>query len=290
VVRQKAAVTLKPAKTNFMQDSAQPFLRWAGSKKKLLPKLSLFYDGKNERYVEPFVGSGTLFFKVRPKKAVLGDVNRELISTYREVKYRLPGLLNELRKLKKSKRLYNELRKRDPRTMTRAERAARFIYLNRFCFNGIYRTNLAGRFNVPYSGEKTGNLPTEEMLSKCARRLRNSKLIAGDFDETLKQVRVGDFVYMDPPFFVKRRRVFREYQSTPFSTVDIARLRCWIEKLDKRGISFVVSYAKCKEAKDLARGFNVKQVSVNRSVAGFTARRSRALELIITNVAPKEES
>jgi DNA adenine methylase len=279
----------KPPTSDVPNKRAQPFLRWAGSKKKLLPELSAYYDDNHNRYIEPFVGSASLFFRVKPERSVLGDINQELISTYREIKYRVPGVFRELRRLKKNKKTYLHLRKQNPQSMRPAQRAARFIYLNRFCFNGIYRTNLSGQFNVPYSGEKTGDLPSEEVLINCARRLRNSKLIAGDFDETLRHVRTGDFVYMDPPFFVKRRRIFREYDGVPFSNADIHRLRKWMEKMDKKRISFVVSYAKCKEAIELAKGFRTKQVTVVRSIAGFTARRSKAIELIITNIPPIKE-
>src|SRR5580658_5843889 len=131
-------------------DDCPPFLRWAGTKRRLLPILRTSGPSKHKRYVEPFAGSACLFFAIKPPKAILGDLNPELIATYMEVKHRIGGVLEELRKLPAADRHeYGRLRKADPKAMTKARRAARFIYLNRYCFNGIYRTNLKGQFNVP---------------------------------------------------------------------------------------------------------------------------------------------
>lgn len=130
-----------------------PFLRWAGSKRRLLPVLQTFWNDRHKRYVEPFAGSACLFFALRPPKAILGDLNPELVSTYREVKYRVDDVLNELATIPLADRgEYKRLRTSDPSELSGVQRAARFIYLNRFCFNGIYRTNLKGQFNVPFSG------------------------------------------------------------------------------------------------------------------------------------------
>lgn len=263
----------------------QPFLRWAGSKRKLVPKLSAYYGRDLNRYIEPFVGSASLFFDVMPNRAILGDINRELIFTYREVKYRLSDVLRELGKLRRSKKTYNRLRKLNVQSLTRAQRAARFIYLNRFCFNGIHRTNIKGEFNVPYSGEKTGRLPSRELLENCSRLMRGSRFVAGDFGKTLAHARAGDFVYMDPPFYVESKRVFKEYNGVPFSGKDIQRLRDWMVRLDRKKITFLVSYAKCKEARTLSKGFRTQQVTVRRSIAGFSKHRHRSREQLITNIS-----
>src|SRR5712692_10342112 len=168
------------------QDCA-PFLRWAGSKRRLLPILQTFWTEKHTRYIEPFAGSACLFFAIKPPRAVLGDLNPELIATYIEVKYRIAAVLKELKKLKPaSKREYERLRSIDISTLSPAARAARFIYLNRFCFNGIYRTNLLGQFNVPYSGDRCGDVPKDEAFKKCSSRLRHARFVNGDFENVLK--------------------------------------------------------------------------------------------------------
>src|SRR5713226_799695 len=163
------------------QDCA-PFLRWAGSKRSLLPILQAFWTKKHKRYIEPFAGSACLFFAIKPPKAILGDLNPELIATYVEVKYRIGAVLKELGILEPAdKKEYTRLRAIDIATLTPAARAARFIYLNRFCFNGIYRTNLLGQFNVPYSGNRCGGFPQPEVFRQCSTRLRSARFVNGDF-------------------------------------------------------------------------------------------------------------
>ena len=261
-----------------------PFLRWAGSKRQLLPVLKTFWTKKHLRYVEPFAGSACLFFSIKPRRAILGDLNSELIATYIEVKYRIAEVLKELARLgSANKEKYEWLRAIDPSTLTAPTRAARFIYLNRFCFNGIYRTNLAGQFNVPYSGVGCGNLPKEEVFRKCSQRLRKARFINTDFEGVLKQAVKGDLVYMDPPYAVRARRVFREYDPSTFTYEDTTRLRLWMERLDRAGIDFVVSYAESDEANLLKKNFSYRTVAVRRNIAGFASHRMCTNELLISN-------
>jgi len=268
---------------------ARPFLRWAGSKKRLLPILSAYSDRAFDRYVEPFAGSSRLFFEIAPRHALLGDINQDLMQTYLEVKYRLPSVLTELKQFRKNRATFKRLRDQEPGNLTRAQRAARFIYLNRYCFNGLYRTNKTGKFNVPYSGEKTGGISSKVLLRECSRILKRAKLIAGDFERTLSQSAPGDFIYMDPPFHASGRRIFKEYNDAGFNENDLKRLRNWLVKLDKMGVKFLVSYAKCKEAKVLSGGFNVRTVVVKRSIAGFGHKRRRSYELLISNFRPAKK-
>jgi DNA adenine methylase len=265
-------------------DGCPPFLRWAGSKRKLLPKLRTFWTKDHRRYVEPFAGSACLFFALKPSKAILGDLNRELISTFIEIKYRPSAVLRELAKLPPwSRKVYMRLRSLDALSLRPAARAARFVYLNRFCFNGIYRTNLSGQFNVPYSGDRCGDLPSDDVFRLCSRRLRGARLVVGDFERVLMQARKGDLVYMDPPYAVRGQRVFREYDPSTFTPEDIARLRAWMVRLNDAGISFLVSYAESEEADVLKRGFSYETISVQRNVAGFATHRAVTNELLISN-------
>lgn len=262
-----------------------PFLRWAGSKRRLLPVLQTFWTKKHKRYVEPFAGSACLFFAIRPPKAILGDLNPELIATFIEVKYRIAEVLKELKALRPEDRCeYLRLREIDISTMAPPARAARFIYLNRYCFNGIYRTNLAGKFNVPYSGVRCGSVPPDETFQKCSNRLRSARFVNGDFEKVLGQAEKGDLVYMDPPFAVRARRVFREYDPSTFTSDDIARLRKWMERLNARRISFVVSYAESEEADVLRKNFSCETVPVRRNIAGFVGSRVMTNEIVIANI------
>lgn len=167
-----------------------------------------------------------------------------------------------------------------------AGRAARFVYLNRLCFNGLYRTNRNGHFNVPYGAKGAGPLPDGPVLEAVSRCLRGVTLVPKDFSEVLDMVGPGDLVYMDPPYRVASRRVFREYQAGEFSSVDLNRLRAWLEKLDDQGIDFVVSYADSKEGRGLGEGFTAKRVRVTRNIAGFAKHRRIAYELMIFNTLP----
>ena len=260
----------------------QPLLRWAGSKRQLVPTLSQFFDpNRHERYVEPFAGSACLFFSLKPKKAILGDINGELIRTYRDIKYRGKDVTNCLRHFRKSKTEFLRRRKLNRQNLSRVDRAARFIYLNRCCFNGIYRTNRKGEFNVPYGGKGSGPIP--KSLRDHARALRSAVLVAGDFEKVLHRAKPGDFIYLDPPFSVDSRRVFREYDASQFDFGSIWRLRVCLEELAANKVSFLVSYAVCKEAWFLADGFQTKIVRVRRNIAGFAKHRRYARELLIFN-------
>ncbi len=261
-----------------------PFLRWAGSKRRLLPTLKTFWTKKHQRYLEPFAGSACLFFSIKPPKAILGDLNPELIATYIEVKYRIGAVLKELKSIgPANKQEYARLRAVDISTLTPAARAARFIYLNRFCFNGIYRTNLLGKFNVPYSGVGCGMLPDDEVFRMCSRLLQKARVINADFEKVLKQAVKGDLVYMDPPYAVRARRVFRQYDPSTFEHEDITRLRSWMEKLNRGGVDFVVSYAESDEAEMLKKDFSYQTVAVRRNISGFATHRAWTNELLITN-------
>ena len=264
------------------KSKVRPFLRWAGSKRQLLPEMSKYWGAGFKRYVEPFAGSACFFFDLQPERALLGDLNDELIATYLEIKYRVTDLVKELSKLEEGKESYYRLRETDVTTLDRAQKAARFIYLNRYCFNGLYRTNRSGKFNVPFGGSKTGLLPDKLSLEICSRLLKNTRLISGHFEKVLKKVELGDFVYMDPPFRVKEQRVFNEYNALTFGVKDLVALRKWMEELANKNIAFLVSYAESDEASVLYEGFDRQVVRVKRNIAGFADSRVHANEVLIS--------
>ena len=266
-------------------ETAQPLLRWAGSKRQIVPTLARYCNDNFKRYVEPFAGSACLFFHLAPQTALLGDINNELLATYRHVRLRYQEVSKLLRKMRKGEREYYKIRSLQPDRLPPAKRAARFIYLNRYCFNGLYRTNGSGGFNVPYGGRGSGSLPSSEALQRASSLLKRATLINGDFEKVLDRVKQGDFVYMDPPFSVSERRVFKEYDASIFGWKDIIRLRQRMDRLAKMRIPFVVSYVQSREAEYLAKGFNVSVVCVRRNISGFLASRSRCQELLISNLA-----
>lgn len=261
----------------------KPFLRWAGSKRQLVPVLLRYWQDHYQRYIEPFAGSAVLFFALSPQRAVLGDINADLIEAYVQVKANLQEVLTALREMPKGKTHYLRIRSIEASLLAPPERAARFIYLNRYCFNGLYRTNSSGQFNVPYGGQKTGRVPSEDRFRECSLSLQSAELVAGSFETVLSVVQRGDFVYMDPPYKVGAQRVFNEYDASAFSQDDLRALRDWMVRLDEQGIPFAVSYAESEEADFLRRGFSSRLVTVRRNIAGFAGSRKSANEFLISN-------
>lgn len=259
-------------------------IRWAGSKLQLLPKLRSFWKHDYARYVEPFAGSACLFFDLEPGQALLGDLNWELISALRALREDVELVLQCLRRLPIGKQHYYRIRGMDPRELSPAALSARFLYLNRFCFNGLYRTNQAGNFNVPYGPPKHPVRFDEDAIASAAQILRNARLLHADFEETLAEVEEGDLVYLDPPYAVQKRRLFREYLPKSFSHPDLPRLRRTLEKLDSKAISFVITYADSAESRRLLSDWQPRRIWVRRNIAGFAGARRGYYELLASNI------
>jgi DNA adenine methylase len=258
-------------------------LRWAGSKRKQLSRLASFWSPDHKRYVEPFAGSACLFFEIAPAAAVLGDSNNELMEVYRVVRDAPEHLYHRLCCIRRDPTTYLRWRQLKPGSLDRETRALRFLYLNRNCFNGIYRTNLAGDFNVPM-GTRLGEYFSKHDLVRCSKLLQRATLVAGDFVKTLEGVRAGDLVYLDPPFAVTSRRIFREYGKKTFSTADIPRLSKCLAAIVKQKADFLVSYADCAEARVLAHEWHSVRLPIKRHIAGFAGDRRKAYEWLISNL------
>lgn len=263
-----------------------PLIRWAGSKRRLLPRLAEYWDAEQHlRYVEPFAGSSALFFYLDPREAVLNDLNSELMGAYEALISSPSYVFKIASQIDIGPETYYKVRAVDPITLGKFERAARFIYLNRFCFNGIFRTNKNGQFNVPYGGGRSGALPTLDRFEEIAERLARARLFSMDFELFVRQeVRAGDFVYLDPPYAVSNRRIFRQYDPNTFGTEDVERLAMLLDEIDARGASFLVSYAFCAEIKPLIKRWQARRVHTQRNIAGFTKHRRRAVEVMISNL------
>ncbi|MBF0333424.1 MAG: Dam family site-specific DNA-(adenine-N6)-methyltransferase [Alphaproteobacteria bacterium] len=261
-----------------------PFLRWAGSKRSVLPFLSRHVPARYERYIEPFAGSACLFFFVAPSRGVISDLNSELIETYLTVRQHPSETARILAEMPVSRGDYYVVRAMRSSDLNERERAARFIYLNRFCFNGLYRTNTLGKFNVPFGAPKNNSVPSERHLNACADLLWSSDIVCGDFETVVSNVvKDGDFVYLDPPFFQTSKRVFREYTAKPFMESDLVRLRELLQTIDGKGATFVVSYSYCPEVEEIFRGWKTTTIETQRNISGFAKHRRKAMELIVTN-------
>jgi DNA adenine methylase len=264
----------------------RPFLRWAGSKRLLLPKIAAYWNNKYERYVEPFAGSASLFFHLAPRRAVLADINAELINCLHMVAKHPAVIYKQFLMLPENRLVYNTLRSIEPHELTETDRAARFFYLNRYCFNGIYRTNREGHFNVPFSGRRCATPPTYREMLHASRLLRNATISCGDFEQVLlRHACAGDFVYLDPPYATTARRVFRQYHPDSFSANDLPRLTSVLSAIDRRGAAFVLSYAYCPEALRAFKRWNLEKVFALRNVSGFVSKRRKAAEIIVSNIA-----
>lgn len=275
------------AKMNVQKQSAvAPFLRWAGSKRKLLPRLMPIWErSAANRYIEPFVGSGAFFFAAAPEDAVLADTNRELIGTYRTVRRDPETVADTLARFPQDRSTFLRLRRERPDRLDPVTRAARFIFLNRLCFNGLYRTNQRGEFNVPFAPVKAGQVPDRTHLRAAASRLKKATLQAGDFETVINRVvQPGDFVYLDPPYAVANRRIFRQYSATTFGFDDLHRLAALLHCIDALGATFVLSYALCAESLNAFRSWPHVRVMTQRNIAGFAAHRRRSTELLVTNL------
>jgi len=228
-----------------------PLLRWAGSKSQVVRQLAAFAPSDAKRYVEPFAGSACLFFHLGPQRALLADINGELITTYAVLVDDPLGVDVALQALgpADSKRYY-EVRSLRPERLGSAARAARFLYLNRYCFNGLYRTNQLGDFNVPYGALRSGQLPTLEQLETYATRLADAELETADYVETCRKVVEGDFVYLDPPYAVKKEwRRGRHYTDDAFAVDDLAQLATVLGELNAIGLALGPGYSQAEHCR-----------------------------------------
>jgi DNA adenine methylase len=269
-----------------MRSSIKPksFIRWAGSKRQLVPLLSSCWPGDDYRYIEPFMGSACVFFSISPPRALLSDLNAELIGMFESVRQAPEAVYSSLLSIPMGAESYYTIRKMDPNLLIPTDRAARFLFLNRFCFNGLYRTNLKGEFNVPFASSRTGGYPSWDEFSLASNRLKNVDIRCGDFASILaSEVKDGDFVYLDPPYAVQNTRIFSQYGPQTFGLNDLERLRETLIKIDSSGALFLLSYADCDEAKHFFRDWPTTNVEVQRNIAGFAKHRRRAAEILVSN-------
>jgi len=274
----------KTSCTSRVSPPCRPFLRWAGSKRSVLPHLKQFVPSDYRRYIEPFAGSACFFFDLEPARAVLGDLNQDLIQTFATVRESPKRVASLLARMEKGEKAYYRIRAENPARLSQLRRAARFIYLNRFCFNGLYRTNIRGGFNVPFGRPKSASVPGADDLGRCADLLKRTALVAGDFEAVVKEfVKSGDLVYLDPPFFQRKRRMFRQYTAHPFSDCDLKRLGALLKFLDRLGATFIVSYAFCPEALATFAAWPKYRIRTQRNISGFADHRKIATELVFSN-------
>ena len=259
-----------------------PILRWAGSKKKLLPHLQAAAPSSFKTYIEPFVGSAVLFLLLRPKAAYLSDLNSDLIHAYEVISANPRRVWNILMSWPDDETFYYALRSCTPTSLNQYIRAARFIYLNRYCFNGVYRTNKEGGFNVS-RGKGNLGIPDWDVFSMFADRIKSINIKNCDFETTVNRARKNDFVYLDPPYAELGKRDRGEYGAGTFRPVDVSRLLESMLRADKRGAKVLLSYSADQIDLNVLKGWHVHEITVMRNVSGFAGSRRRAHEVLISN-------
>ncbi len=280
-------MTAGSTRTGFRNGQARPFLRWAGGKSKLVSTIAQYLpqDLPYQRYWEPFLGAGAMFFHLQPHLAVLSDLNKQLIDCYRAIK-KEPDALS--RRLEHHRRLhsiehYYRIRERYNRSTCSPQQAANFIYLNKACFNGVFRVNTRGEFNVPWGAKNTPALPTRADLRAVSRALRRVRMGCWQYTKIVDEVRHGDLVYLDPPYPpLNGTAFFRHYTANRFSTEDQQRVADVFADLDRAGCYVLLSNAATEEIRRLYRQWKTRQIRVRRWVSS-NGQRFLVNELIVTN-------
>ena len=270
---------------SILKPKASSFLRWAGGKRRLLNKLLPLLPKNARNYYEPFIGGGALFFAISPnsKNSIISDANEELMNCYKQVSSHPDKIIEILSKYKFNKRLYYKIRDSNPKDDL--ERATRFIYLNKTCWNGLYRVNQKGEFNVPIGKFKTEpTICPEQKIINASKILNNTKILSGDFETVVEDSEKSDFIYFDPPYTVKHdNNGFRQYNEKVFSWEDQERLATISHILSKRGVNIMISNANTTDIKALYENFYKYEVSRTSSIGGNISSRGKVKELIITS-------
>lgn len=280
-----------PAVAPGFRDLPRPFLKWAGGKKQLLAQYWPLFPQQFGRYFEPFLGGGAVFFALQPHNAVLSDTNGELVNAYQCVTDRLPEVVVELQKHRYEKQYYYSVRAMDPENLDKPARAARTIFLNRTGFNGLYRLNKSGQFNVPFGRYSDPKICDTAHLKSCARALKGSHIAQGGFQTVLSQARRGDFVYFDPPYHPRSKTAnFTQYVAGGFGEASQQELAETFRALTERGVLCMLSNSDTELIRELYKDFDVRTVWANRAVNVNASLRGKITEVVVLNYRSTTET
>jgi DNA adenine methylase len=288
---------LESAYKNQLDKKPKPFVKWVGGKRQLLKQfrnMDLYppyeFNPKTATYFEPFVGGGAMFFDLLPKKAVLSDMNSELIIAYNVIKKDVNHLIKKLKEhqRKNNKEYYLKIRAQKIERLSDISISARFIYLNRTGFNGLYRVNKSGQFNVPYGKYNNPLICDEENLKKVHKALKQTRIIHKDFKSVLEKARKGDFVYFDPPYYpINKTSSFTSYTKEGFLEKEQMALRDVFVKLHKRGCFVMLSNSNTPFIKNLysnlEKKISIKKVKASRAINSKGSGRGKIKEVLVIN-------
>ncbi|MBG1245563.1 DNA adenine methylase [Nostoc sp. NZL] len=267
------------------ETSPRPFLKWAGGKSRLIQQYIPYFPKSYKNYYEPFLGGGAVFFYLQPTAAILTDINAELINTYCCVRDHIEELISILKEHKNrhDKDYYYSVRNNS--SGTDIEKAARLIYLNKTCFNGLYRVNSQGKFNVPLGRYENPNICSEVLLRTASEALSTSKIKQTDFVDVLSYATSSDdFIYFDPPYYpVSETSYFTAYSSDRFAEEQQVQLKDVFEKLAERGVKVMLSNSDCEFIRNLYSSFDIHTISASRAINSNAKKRGKITEVLVTS-------
>jgi len=265
----------------------KPFVKWAGGKRQLVNLLIKKIPKHFNRYIEPFVGGGALLFELLPKRAIINDINEELINAYLVIRDNVHELIESLKKHKNSEEYYYKIRAVNPKKLSPVERASRFIYLNKTCYNGLYRENSKGEFNVPFGRYKNPKIFDPENLIAISEYLNNAdiEIYNKDYKEVCLMAEKGDFVYLDPPYYpLSKTSSFTKYTKYDFRERDHIELAEVFRELDKKGCYVMLTNSNSEFIKRLYKDYNIEEIEANRFInCKKEGRKKQKVELLIKN-------
>ena len=270
-------------------DVPKPFLKWVGGKRQLILQMNDYFPKEFNKYIEPFVGGGAIFFYLLPETAILIDVNKDLINTYNIIRNNVSELIKSLKIHKNEKDYYYEVRSQDRNPeeynkLSDVNKASRTIYLNRCCFNGLYRVNSKGQFNVPFGKYSNPKFCDEENLVAIHKALKNVLLINDSFEKCLDFAEKDDFIYFDPPYVpISPSANFTSYTKGNFGKEDHIKLFNVYKNLDERGCKVLLSNSYSEFILDLYKDYQINILHAKRAINSDGSKRGKIKELLITN-------
>lgn len=270
-----------------------PVVKWVGGKRQIIDEIIKYVPDSFSTYYEPFLGGGAVLFELQPKKAVVNDINEELMNIYEVIKDNVDELIEGLKrhKIKNDKAYFYEIRELDRNReqynlLTPVERASRIIYLNKTCYNGLFRVNKSGEFNAPFGNYKNPNIVNETTLRAVSAYFNKAKIrfTCQDFEDALKWSRKGAFVYLDPPYDpVSETASFTGYDKGGFDRNEQIRLKKTCDKLNKKGIKFLLSNSATDFIMDLYQDYKIEVIQAKRAINSKADRRGNVDEVLVMN-------
>ncbi|MEG1008967.1 MAG: DNA adenine methylase [Clostridia bacterium] len=271
-----------------------PVLKWVGGKRQLLSEINKYKPKSITTYYEPFVGGGAVLFSLQQKNVVVNDINKELINVYTVIKDNVDELICELENKEKylnTSDCFYSLREIDRQqskyiSLTNIQKAARIIYLNKTCYNGLYRVNSLGEFNSPFGKYKNPNIVNSQVLKAVSNYFNNSNItfLNGDFEDSVNNISKGSFVYFDPPYSpISKTSNFTGYNENGFGDLEQIRLKKLCDELNKKGVNFLLSNSDCKFIRDLYKDYEIIEIKAKRSINSSGNKRGKVSEVLIRN-------